>query len=142
MTKNEDRKPKNERVGQSPIRDFTDLQAWKLARELRNHVYQISRRFPPEEKHVLTAQLRRAAISITANLAEGYGRYSYQENSQFCRQSRASAYEVRDHLSTALDQGYVAQEAWHETELLAKRVIQVVNGYIRATQKLRAANSK
>ena len=86
---------------------------------------------------MLTSQVRRAAISVTANLAEGYGRYSFQENSQFCRQSRASAYEVRDHLTTAFDQGYIRRPAWEETDKLARRVIQVVNGYIRATQSLR-----
>jgi four helix bundle protein len=85
----------------------------------------------------LTVQIRRAAISTTANLAEGYGRYSYQENSQFCRQSRASAYEVRDQLTTALDQGYISQIAWKDADNLARRVIQVLNGYIRATQRRR-----
>jgi len=108
-----------------------DLQAWKLARELRMRVYEISKKFPPEERHVLTSQIRRAAVSVTANLAEGYGRYSYQENSQFCRQSRASAYELRDHLTTALDQEYVSKEIWLETESLARRVIQVVFARLR-----------
>ena len=100
-------------------------------------IYDLTKRFPSEEKHSLTLQMRRAAISITANLAEGYGRYSYQENSQFCRQSRGSAHELRDHLTTALDQGYASHEAWSRADALARRVIQVVNGYIRATQRLR-----
>ena len=114
---NEKRRTKS---GSQPtkIRDFTDLDAWKLARELRQRVYELSERFPAEERHILIAQLRRAVISITANLAEGYGRYSYQENSQFCRQSRASAYEVRDHLTTAVDQGYISKAAWQEAEPL------------------------
>jgi len=131
MTKNEDRKTKNGPGEQASIRDFMDLQAWKLARELRMRVYEISKKFPPEERHVLTSQIRRAAVSVTANLAEGYGRYSYQENSQFCRQSRASAYELRDHLTTALDQEYVSKEIWLETESLARRVIQVVFARLR-----------
>ncbi len=135
-SKSENRKTKTG-PGQTPaIKDFTDLVAWKLARELRSMVYRLSQQFPPEEKYVLTPQIRRAVISVTANLAEGYGRYSYQENSQFCRHSRGSAYEVRDHLTTALDQGYIPQAAWNEAELLARRVIQVVNGYIRSTQQL------
>jgi hypothetical protein len=62
------------------IKDFTDLEVWRLARELRRKVYEVSRKFPVEEGHVLTAQMRRAAISVTANLAEGFGRYSYKEN--------------------------------------------------------------
>jgi four helix bundle protein len=133
----ENRKTKSGPQPAMRVKDFTDLDAWKLARELRLAVYRLSRQFPTEERQILTAQIRRAAISTTANLAEGYGRYSYQENSQFCRQSRASAYEVRDHLTTALDQGYISQIAWKDADNLARRVIQVLNGYIRATQRRR-----
>ena len=69
--------------------------------------------------------------------AEGYGRYSFLENNQFCRQSRASAYELRDYLITALDHSYIARPAWEVSDKLARRVIQVINGYIRAMQRLR-----
>ena len=72
-------------------------------------MYELTRRFPADEKNVLTSQMRRAAISVTANLAQGYGRFSYQENMQFCRHARASAYELRDHLTSALDAGHIAQ---------------------------------
>jgi four helix bundle protein len=116
------------------IRDFTDLPVWQLARELRNHVYNLTRKFPHEERYGLTQLLRRAASSITSNIAEGFGRYSFQENIQFCRQSRGSAYEVRDHLITAKDQGYIAPTARESVDLLAQRVIQTLNGYIRSTQ--------
>ena len=136
-TKIENRKTK---IGQdsesapSAIRDFTDLVAWKLSRELRRTVYETTRGFPADEKHVLTSQMRRAAISVTANIAEGYGRFSYQENMQFCRHARGSAYELRDHLMTALDAEYLGPDEWRKTEELAKRVIQVLNGYIRSTR--------
>ncbi len=118
----------------SGIKDFTDLVVWKLARELRKSVYDLTRKMPPEEKHVLVPQLRRAAISVTANLAEGFGRYSYQENMQFCRHARGSANEIRDHLTTALDAGYLPQKQWKELDDLTSRVIQVLNGYIRSTR--------
>ena len=125
------------------VRDFTDLVAWKLGRELRKAVYEVTRTFPAEEKYVLVPQLRRAAISVTANLAEGFGRYSYQEHVQFCRHSRGSAMEVRDHLIAALDAGYLTQERWEELDGLARRVIQVLNGYIRATrERLKASAAK
>ena len=124
------------------IRDFTDLQVWQLARELRNHVYNLSRKFPAEERYGLAQQLRRAASSITANIAEGFGRYSFQENIQFCRQSRGSAYEVRDHLITATDQGYIADTARESVDLLAQRVIQTLNGYIRSTQARQKLSAK
>jgi 23S rRNA-intervening sequence protein len=67
------------------ICDFKDLQVWQLARDLRREAYNLVRRFPSEEKYALANQVRRAAISVTANIAEGFGRYHYQENIQFCR---------------------------------------------------------
>ena len=101
-------------------------------RELRQKVYDLTRRFPVDERHVPIAQIRRAAISVTANIAEGYGRFSCQENMRFCRHARASAYEVRDHLIAALDAGHIPQSGWKETEALAQRVILMLNGYLRA----------
>lgn len=111
MTKNENRNAKlDEGVGVAPaakVRDFPDLQVWQLARELRQEVYAVCARFPPDERFALAQQLRRATISLTANIAEGFGRYSYQENIQFCPLARGSAYVVRDHLITAADQRYI-----------------------------------
>jgi four helix bundle protein len=78
--------------------------------------------------------MRRAAISATANIAEGFGRYSYQENIQFCRQSRASVYELRDHFTTALDAGYIPEEEFARLEKRAMSVIKLLNGYLRATK--------
>ena len=92
------------------ISDFTDLETWRVARALRKELYQMTKSLPREEQFGLSAQIRRAASSVTANLAEGYGRFSYQENLQFCRQSRGSVYELRDHLTTALDARYIADE--------------------------------
>ena len=118
------------------VRDFTHLDAWKLARELRSSVYEMTKTLPSGEKYVLTNQLRRAVISITANIAEGHGRFSYRENVQFCRQARGSAYEVRDHLTTAFDAGYLPEKGWQELDMKTQRVIQVLNGYIRSTNAL------
>lgn len=122
------------------VRDFTDLVTWKLARELRKTAYLLARKLPSREQYVLASQLSRAAISVTANIAEGFGRYSFRENVQFCRQARGSAYEVRDHLTTALDGGFLSQEEWKTLDDLAQRVIQVLNGYIRSTQKLESSS--
>jgi four helix bundle protein len=94
-----------------------------------------------DERFALSSQLRRAVQSIGANIAEGFGRYSYQENIQFNRQARGSAYEVRNHLVTALDAGFITKEEYAEADALAQRVIQSLNGYIRATSQ-RLADSK
>jgi four helix bundle protein len=116
------------------VKDFTDSVAWKLARELRKAVFEVTKRMPTEEKYVLVAQLRRAAMSVTANLAEGFGRFSYQENIQFCRQARGSAFEVRDHLTTALDAAHILGDDWKRLDELPRRVIQVINGHIHSTR--------
>lgn len=115
------------------VRDFKDLLVWKLARELRVQIYVPVRNFPPEERFALNTQMRRAAQSIGANIAEGFGRYSYRENIQYCRQARGSAFEVRDHLVTAVDAEFITQEEYAQSDALAQRVIQTLNGYIRST---------
>jgi four helix bundle protein len=122
-------------ASKSEVRDFTDLTTWKAARLLRKNVYMVCRGFPKQETFELGSQMRRAAVSITANLAEGYGRFSYQENMQFCRQSRGSVYEIRDHLTTALDAGYVTPEQYKQLDLKAISVIKLINGYLRATKQ-------
>jgi four helix bundle protein len=127
------------RAGERKISGFTDLDTWKHARRLRQEIYLEVRSFPSDEKYGLSSQIKRAASSVTANLAEGYGRYSYQENMQFCRQSRGSLYELRDHLTTALDAGYIQQEKYERLEAMAISAIKLVNGYIRATRNLKVA---
>jgi four helix bundle protein len=112
----------------SGVKDFT-------ARAFRKNIYLACRGFPKQETFELSSQMRRAAVSVTANLAEGYGRFSYQENMQFCRQSRGSVYELRDHLTTALDAVYITQEQYKQYESQATSVIKLINGYIRSTKQ-------
>ena len=129
-------------VASSKVSDFIELETWKFARRLRAELYRVVGTFPSDEKFGLSAQLKRAAVSATANLAEGYGRYSYQENIQFCRQSRGSLYELRDHLTTALDAGYISQQTYKELEASAVSAIRLVNGYIRATKNRKASSAE
>jgi four helix bundle protein len=126
------------RVASKRVSDFTDLETWQFARRLRKELH-VVRSFPSDERYSLSSQIKRASISVTANLAEGFGRYSYQENIQFCRQSRGSLYELRDHLTTALDAGYISDAKYQELDAQAISAIRLVNGYIRATKNLKAA---
>jgi four helix bundle protein len=123
-------------VAKLEVRDFTDLTVWKAARALRKNIYMACRGFPKQETFELSSQMRRAAVSMTANLAEGYGRFLYQENMQFCRQSRRSVYEIRDHLTTALDAGHITPEQYKQFDLQAISVIKLINGYLRATKQI------
>jgi four helix bundle protein len=127
-------------MGYGPIKHFTDIEAWKLARELKIAVYSIIKKLPVEERYDLASQLRRAATSCTANIAEGYGRFHYQENIQFCRISRGSMYEIQDHLITCLDNDYIAKEEYDSVWELSENAIRVLDGYIRYLRKQQSKN--
>jgi four helix bundle protein len=126
-------------MSESTIEDFKDLDVWKVARELRNEMYKVARALPDSEKYALATQIRRAAISVTANVAEGFGRFGYQENAQFCRQARGSVFELRDHMTTCVDQGYVSAKEGERLDTIAQRTAQLLNGYLRSTLALKRA---
>ncbi|MGA2985339.1 MAG: four helix bundle protein [Terriglobia bacterium] len=121
------------------ILDFKDLEAWKARRELRREINKLAKGLPEFERYGLASQLRRAAISVTANVAEGFGRFGYQENAQFCRQARGSLYELRDHLTTCVDAGYVPLAEGRRVDRIAQRATQVLNGYLRSALALKSA---
>ena len=86
--------------------DFTDLRIWQKAHELTLRIYKLTAKFPSEEKYGLVSQLRRAAVSVEANIAESHGRYHYADVVNFLLDSRASIFEVQDELMAARDVGY------------------------------------
>jgi four helix bundle protein len=104
------------------VKDFTDLEVWKAAREMRREAYKLAKTLPDFEKFALATQLRRAAVSVTANLAEGFERFGYQENAQFCRHARGSVYELRDHLITCMDESYVSRDEGLKLDTKLQRV--------------------
>jgi len=118
-----------------PIKHFKDIEAWKLARELRTKAYNVIKKLPSEEKYDLASQMRRAAISCTAYIAEGYGRFHYQENIQFCRISRGSMYEIQDHLIACIDNEYISKEIYESIWNLSINAIKTLDGYIRYLKK-------
>ena len=114
----------------SEFRSFESLNVWQEARKIRNEIFQLCKSFPKEETYKLTDQMVRSSRSIGNNIAEGYGRYHYQENIQFCRQSRGSAYEVIDHLITALDCEYINKNKYESLREKIIGCIKMTNGYI------------
>jgi len=84
-----------------------DLEIWKKSRSFRNEIAEVSKSFPDFEKFKLVDQIIRSSRSVTANIAEGHGRFHYQENIQFCRTARGSLLETFDHLTVALDEKYI-----------------------------------
>lgn len=121
------------------IETFEDLDVWQLCRDIRKKVYAIAERLPSKEQIGLAGQLRRAATSATANIAEGFGRFHYKENIQFCRQSRGSLYEILDHLTTCLDQGYIERDKFEAMRSELLRAVRVLNGYVRMLRKTPSA---
>ncbi|MCK4321276.1 four helix bundle protein [candidate division WOR-3 bacterium] len=108
-----------------------DLEVWKEGRRLRRDISKLAKKFPEREKFKLVDQMLRASRSVTANLAEGYGRFHYQENIQFCRQARGSLYEVFDHLTVALDEEYLEESIFEEYKKRIFNIIKLINGYIK-----------
>jgi four helix bundle protein len=111
-------------------RGFENLEVWKASREMRKFISLLIKKFPKDELYSLTSQLRNASRSVHANIAEGYGRYHYQENIQFCRQSRGSLEETKDHFYTALDEQYISQNDFNEFMQHYDKCLKLLNGYI------------
>jgi four helix bundle protein len=112
-----------------------DFELYKIAREFRRRTYHFLKHLPPEEKYALANQMRRAAVSVTNNIAEGHGRWHYQENIRFCRISRGSVDELIDDFNTCLDEGYGNKSLVEELRLEAYDLIRRINGYIAYLRK-------
>lgn len=94
----------------SKISAFTDLEVWQKAHQLVLLIYKITKEFPKDEMFGLVSQMRRAAVSITSNIAEGFSRFSYKEKVQFYAISLSSLSELQSQLLIARDIPYLPQE--------------------------------
>ena len=122
------------------VRSFEDLECWKACNDFRKFIRNITKKLPAEEKYELISQMKRASRSVTNNIAEGYGRFHYKENTQFCRQSRGSLYELKDDLIIALDEKYIKNEEFNEGLQKFEKSVLILNGYINYLVK--AENNK
>ena len=114
---------------------FEELVVYKTAREFRKTIYNLVKSLPEDEKYNLVSQMRRAATSLTNNIAEGHGRYHYQENIQFCRQARGSLSELIDDINICLDEKYGLPEHLESLKEKAYRVNKQLNGYVAYLKK-------
>jgi four helix bundle protein len=112
------------------LQTFETLECYKLGREFRKEVSKFCKSLPKQEEYRLKDQLIRSSRSITANIAEGYGRHHHQENLQFCRTARGSLTETLDHLNTAQDESYLPDEQYEALRGLLVETWKVLNGYI------------
>ena len=104
------------------MKDFKELRVWQKAHAFALEIYQVTRGFPRDEIYGLTSQIRRAALSVGANIAEGCGRRSDGEFARFLQIARGSASELEYHLLVARDLKLLTQDAYHNFE---KKLVEV-----------------
>src|SRR6266480_8058327 len=120
---------------------FKDLEVYQVAREFRKAMYRIAKRLPDIEKFGLVSQVRRAALSLTNNIAEGHGRYHYLDQIKFTLQSRGSLEELIDDLNACQDEQYMPTEQIASLKAEGWRVRQLIDGYIRYLREQKNASS-
>lgn len=111
--------------------DFRDLEVWKKCRDIRKMMWRLCKKLPAEEKFRLADQMIRASRSSTNNIAEGYGRFHFQENIQFCRQFRGSLFELIDHVLIAEECEYMDGKEREELTGHITSAIRLLNGYVK-----------
>ena len=114
-----------------PYQTFEDLEVYQVAREFRKAMYSVARRLPQEEEFGLTSQIRRAAVSLTNNIAEGQGRFHFLDQIKFMLQSRGSLEELLDDLNVCEDEAYLPIQDSESLRQEGWRVHKLINGYIR-----------
>ena len=113
------------------ITSFRDLEAWKKGHKLVLEIYRITRDFPKSEIFGLVSQMRRCAVSITSNIAEGFSRNSSKEKIQFYAQARGSLTELQNQLLIARDVGYITDQAFRILGHKSVEIHKIINGLIK-----------
>ena len=115
--------------------DFEKLDVYKKALTFAEEIYSVSKNFPKEEVYGLTSQLRRASISVSANIAEGNGRYNKRDFAQFLRIARGSIYECVPLLQISLKQSYVEENVYEKLIANCNELAKMINGLISSLLK-------
>ncbi len=116
--------------------EYTNLEVWKKSRELVNDAYNLTKKFPKEEIFGLTNQIRRCAVSVASNIAEGIGRNSTKDTLQFLFVSRGSLYEIETQLVLSFDQSYIDEITLSQLIEKITECKRLLNGFINYYQKL------
>jgi four helix bundle protein len=125
----------SETTQKNKIRSFTDLEAWKAGHALVLAVYSVTKSFPKDELFGLTSQLRRAAVSVTSNIAEGFSRSTYKEKTRFYYMALGSLTEVQNQLLIARDIKYCTPEDFTYCSDQTIQVSKLLNGLIRSSRE-------
>lgn len=116
------------------IENFTDLVTWREAHKLVVNVYTTTKMFPREEVYGLTSQMRRAAISITSNIAEGFSRRTAGEKAQFYGMAKGSLTEIQNQLYAARDIGYLSTQNFESLHTCTIQISKLLTGLARSTK--------
>ena len=114
---------------------FTELEVWKQSKKIRILISEITKSFPVEEKYRLADQIIRSSRSIGNNLAEGHGRFHYQDNIRFCIMARGSLSETLDHILIAHEEKFVTDEILQTFQAEYESCLRLLNGYIQYLKK-------
>jgi four helix bundle protein len=126
----------NHELKEDKIRSFTDLRAWQEAHKLVLEIYKITKGFPKEELFGLVNQMRRAAVSITSGIAEGFSRQSYKDKAHFYSIAQGSNTELQNQLLIAKDVGYLASPDFQKAAEQSVTVHKLLNGLIKKSKTL------
>ena len=118
--------------GAAKIRTFADLNSWQEGHELAIEIYKITEKFPIKEQFGLTSQLRRAAVSVTSNIAEGFSRETAKDKIRFYFMSRGSVAEIQSQLAIARDIGYLKLDDFNAVALKSITVHKLIGGMIKS----------
>jgi len=124
------------------IDNFEDLDVWQLGKELVLKVYDITMSFPKEEIYGITSQVKRASLSIPANIAEGFGRYHFMDKAKFYLNARGSLYELKSHLLISKALGFVKD---NRIEIILQNIQALsikLNNLINKTRDLKKQESQ
>jgi four helix bundle protein len=125
----------------SAYRSFEDLEVYKAAREFRISMYRVAKRLPDVEKFGLASQVRRAAVSLTNNLAEGHGRFHFLDQIKFTLISRGTLEELIDDLNICTDENYLPDPEIAALKASAWHVLKLINGYLRYLRDCKQGDS-
>lgn len=123
------------------IKDFTDLISWQESHKLVILIYRETSKFPKEELYGLVSQMRRSAVSVTSNIAEGFGRNGYREKIQFYYISQGSLVELKNQLLIAKDVGFIKYDLYLELKQASDNAHKLLQGLITKSKTFLNPNS-
>jgi four helix bundle protein len=119
---------------------FKELNSYKQARELRMYISDLVKRFPSHEKFLLSAQIIDSSRSVTSNIAEGYGRFTFNDTKHFFIIARGSTTETIEHVTTAFDEKYISTGELKDAEMKCETVLKLINGYLSYLERSHKMN--